>query len=85
MCRSIKTLFPFEPPATDDEFPEGAPGGNDIHAAVVQFVRKISGTRTPSKKNDDAFHTAIAEIDEAAQKLLRSLAHRRAQRPQRRG
>jgi hypothetical protein len=63
MCRNIKTLFNFEPPATEDE----------IHASAVQFVRKLSGFNTPSKANVDAFDRAVAEVSAAAHKLLSSL------------
>jgi hypothetical protein len=63
MCRNIKTLFNFEPPATEDE----------IHASAVQFVRKLSGFNTPSKANVEAFDTAVAEVSAAARKLLASL------------
>jgi hypothetical protein len=63
MCRNIKTLFNFEPPATDDE----------IHASAVQFVRKLSGFNTPSKANVAAFDCAVAEVSAAARKLLASL------------
>jgi hypothetical protein len=63
MCRNIKTLFNFEPPATEDE----------IHASAVQFVRKLSGFNTPSKANVAAFDRAVAEVSAAAQKLLESL------------
>jgi hypothetical protein len=63
MCRKIKTLFNFEPPATDDE----------IHASAVQFVRKLSGFNTPSKANVAAFDCAVAEVSAAARKLLASL------------
>jgi hypothetical protein len=63
MCRSIKTLFNFEPPATEDE----------IHASAVQFVRKLSGFNTPSKANIAAFDCAVAEVSAAARKLLSSL------------
>jgi hypothetical protein len=63
MCRNIKTLFNFEPPATEDE----------IHASAVQFVRKLSGFNTPSKANVEAFDTAVAEVSTAARKLLASL------------
>lgn len=63
MCRNIKTLFNFEPPATDDE----------IHASAVQFVRKISGFNTPSKANVEAFDRAVADVSAAAQQLLASL------------
>lgn len=63
MCRNIKTLFNFDPPATKEE----------IDAAALQFVRKISGYHEPSQANQAAFDTAIDEIAEAATKLLRSL------------
>ena len=63
MCRSIKTLFNFEPPVTDDE----------VHAASLQFVRKISGFSKPSKANEAAFLTAVDEIAAISTRLLRSL------------
>ena len=63
MCRNIKTLFNFEPPATEDE----------IHASAVQFVRKLSGFNTPSKANVEAFDRAVAEVSATARKLLASL------------
>ena len=63
MCRNIKTLFNFDPPVTDDE----------IHAAVLQFVRKISGFNKPSKANQAAFDAAVEEIYEAAHRLLHEL------------
>jgi len=63
MCRNIKTLFNFEPPATEDE----------IHASALQFVRKLSGFNTPSQANEAAFGRAVAEVSEAARKLLTSL------------
>jgi hypothetical protein len=63
MCRNIKTLFNFEPPATEDE----------IHASAVQFVRKLSGFNTPSKSNVEAFDRAVAEVSAAARTLLASL------------
>ena len=63
MCRNIKTLFNFEPPATDDE----------IRAAALQFVRKLSGYNAPSKANAAAFEAAIDEVFAAGQKLLTSL------------
>lgn len=63
MCRNIKTLYNFEPPVTEDE----------IHAAALQFVRKISGFNKPSKANEAAFQTAVDEIAAAASKLLHSL------------
>lgn len=63
MCRNIKPLFPFEPPATDDE----------IRAAALQFVRKISGATKPSKKNQAACDAAVDEIFLASKKLLDGL------------
>ncbi len=63
MCRNIKPLFNFEPPATEDE----------IHAASLQFVRKISGFTKPSKANEVAFLAAVDEIAAVAHKLLDTL------------
>ncbi len=63
MCRNIKTLFNFEPPVTEDE----------IHAAALQFVRKVSGFNEPSKANEAAFLAAVEEIADASRKLLGSL------------
>ena len=63
MCRNIKILFNFDPPVTDDE----------IRAASIQFVRKISGFQKPSKANESAFHTAIDEVAAASTRLLRSM------------
>ena len=63
MCRNIKTLFNFEPPATEDE----------IHASALQFVRKLSGFNKPSQANVAAFELAIEEVSAAAHKLLGSL------------
>jgi hypothetical protein len=63
MCRNIKPLFHFEPPATDDE----------VRAAALQFVRKISGFRVPSKANQAAFDAAVAEIAAASRRLLDEL------------
>ncbi|MBX3430861.1 MAG: DUF2277 domain-containing protein [Hyphomonadaceae bacterium] len=63
MCRNIKTLFNFDPPATDKE----------IRDASLQFVRKLSGYNAPSKANEDAFNTAVEEVFEAAKRLLTSL------------
>ncbi len=63
MCRNIKMLFNFEPPVTEDE----------IHAASLQFVRKISGFNKPSKANEEAFASAVEEIASISGKLLRSL------------
>lgn len=63
MCRSIKLLFNFEPPATEEE----------IRASSLQFVRKLSGFNTPSKANEKAFNKAVNEVASAARKLLDSL------------
>ncbi|HEY1447762.1 MAG TPA: DUF2277 domain-containing protein [Caulobacteraceae bacterium] len=63
MCRNIKTLFNFEPPATDKE----------IRASSLQFVRKLSGYNTPSKANEAAFQAAVEEVSRAAHRLLVSL------------
>ena len=63
MCRNIKTLFNFEPPASDDE----------IHDASLQFVRKLSGFTIPSKANEAAFERAVEEVSEAARNLIRSM------------
>ncbi len=63
MCRNIRTLFNFDPPVTDDE----------VRAASLQFVRKISGFNKPSKANEEAFNTAIDEISEISMRLMRSL------------
>ena len=63
MCRNIKTLFNFEPPATEDE----------IRASALQFVRKLSGFNRPSAANAAAFDLAVDEVSEAARKLLASL------------
>jgi len=63
MCRNIKTLYNFEPPVTEDE----------IHAASVQFVRKITGFNKPSKANEAAFYAAVYEIAAASHRLLNSL------------
>jgi hypothetical protein len=63
MCRNIKTLFNFDPPATEQE----------IQASALQFVRKLSGFNTPSKANEPAFDRAVDEVSEAARKLLASL------------
>jgi hypothetical protein len=63
MCRNIKTLFNFEPPATKAE----------IHDASLQFVRKLSGFTRPSKANEAAFERAVAEITAAAETLIGSL------------
>lgn len=63
MCRNIKTLFNFDPPATDDE----------IRAAAIQFVRKLSGFNKPSKANEAAFNRAVDEVTASARTLLSSL------------
>ena len=64
MCRNIKTLANFEPPATDDE----------IRASALQFVRKLSGTTRPSRANEAAFNRAVDEVADAAQRLVASVA-----------
>ncbi len=63
MCRNIKVLANFDPPATDAE----------IHDAALQFVRKLSGTTKPSKRNEEAFNRAVEEIAASAQRLINSL------------
>lgn len=63
MCRNIKTLANFEPPATDDE----------IRASALQFVRKLSGTTRPSRANEAAFSRAVDEVTAAAHRLVHSL------------
>jgi len=63
MCRNIKTLANFEPPATDDE----------IRASALQFVRKLSGTTRPSRANEVAFERAVDEVTAAAHRLIASL------------
>jgi hypothetical protein len=63
MCRNIKTLANFEPPATDDE----------IRASALQFVRKLSGTTRPSRANEAAFDRAVDEVAAAARRLIASL------------
>src|ERR1051325_4613302 len=63
MCRNIKTLFNFEPPATEDE----------VQASALQFVRKLSGFNRPSQANEAAFNRAVDEVAAAARKLLTSL------------
>jgi len=63
MCRNIKTLFNFDPPATEDE----------AHAAALQFVRKISGFTKPSKANEARFQAAVDDVTEVAVRLLNSL------------
>ena len=63
MCRNIKTLHNFSPPATNDE----------VRASALQFVRKLSGTTKPSKQNEAVFENAVDEVTHAARKLLDSL------------
>ena len=63
MCRNIKTLFNFEPPASDDE----------IRASSLQFVRKLSGFTRPSKANETAFNQAVEDVAAAARRLVDSL------------
>ena len=62
MCRNIKTLANFEPPATEDE----------IRASALQFVRKLSGSTKPSHANEEAFNRAVDEVTEAASRLIAS-------------
>ena len=64
MCRNIRTLFNFDPPATDEE----------IRAAAVQFVRKVCGFSAPSKNNEAAFNLAVEQVDEATRTLIHSLS-----------
>ena len=73
MCRSIKTLRRSDEPATDEE----------IHAAALQFVRKISGYRQPSRRNHDAFEAAVSEITDASRRLLGTLQSTATQAPRR--
>ncbi len=63
MCRNIRVLFNFEPPATDEE----------CHAAALQYVRKVSGTTKPSQKNQPAFDRAVKEIEAITRRLVDSL------------
>lgn len=63
MCRNIRTLYNFDPPASQDE----------IHASALQFVRKLSGFNTPSRANTAAFEIAVAQVGEAARTLINSL------------
>lgn len=63
MCRNIRTLHNYEPPATSEE----------IHAAALQYVRKISGSTKPSKANEEAFERAVHEVAHATQHLIESL------------
>jgi hypothetical protein len=64
MCRNIRTLFNFEPPATEDE----------IRASSLQFVRKLSGFAHPSRANEAAFNRAVDDVSDAARRLLESLS-----------
>ena len=68
MCRNIRTLHNFEPPATRDE----------VHAAAVQYVRKISGTSKPSQANQEAFDQAVAEVTATTRRLLERVPSDRA-------
>jgi hypothetical protein len=70
MCRNIKPLFNFEPPATDEE----------VAASALQYVRKVSGFRQPSQANQAAFDTAVAEIARITQELLTNLTTKAAPR-----
>jgi hypothetical protein len=70
MCRNIKTLANFEPPATEDE----------IRASALQFVRKLSGTTHPSHANEAAFNRAVDEVTAAARRLIDSIETRAAPR-----
>ena len=63
MCRNIRTLHNFEPPATEDE----------VHAAALQYVRKVSGATRPSQANEAAFERAVAEVTAATRRLLEEL------------
>lgn len=63
MCRNIRTLFNFEPPATEEE----------IHASALQFVRKLSGFANPSRVNEAVFNRAVEEVSDAARRLLNAL------------
>jgi hypothetical protein len=63
MCRNIKTLANFDPPATDDE----------IRASALQFVRKLSGASRPSKANEETFNQAVDDVTAVAERLIRSL------------
>ena len=64
MCRNIKTLFNFDPPATSDE----------VNASALQFVRKLSGMNKPSKANEEAFQLAFERVAAAAQEMLKTLS-----------
>jgi hypothetical protein len=63
MCRNIRTLHNFDPPATDDE----------VHAAALQYVRKVSGARQPSRANEEAFEQAVQTVTAVTRRLLDSL------------
>jgi len=63
VCRNIRNLYNFKPPATDEE----------IHASSLQFVRKLSGSNRPSKANEEAFHRAVEAVSQAARELIDSL------------
>jgi hypothetical protein len=63
MCRNIKTLVNFDPPASEDE----------VRASALQFVRKLSGTARPSRVNEEAFNRAVDEVSVASQRLIQSL------------
>jgi hypothetical protein len=64
MCRNIKTLANFAPPATDEE----------VRASALQFVRKLSGTSKPSRANEEAFNRAVDEVFDSARRLIQSLS-----------
>ncbi len=68
MCRNIKPLFNFEPPATK----------NEVHEAALQFVRKVSGFNKPSQVNEAAFHEAVEDIEKTVRKMLKKLEDKRA-------
>jgi hypothetical protein len=70
VCRNIKTLTNFNPPATDDE----------IRASALQFVRKLSGSTRPSKANEEAFNEAVEDVTAAAQRLIRTFTTNAAPR-----
>ena len=70
MCRNIKTLANFQPPATDEE----------IRASALQFVRKLSGSTHPSRANEAAFHRAVDEVADVARRLINTLETRAAPR-----
>ena len=75
MCRNIRTLFNFDPPATDEE----------VRAASIQFVRKLSGFTKPSQANEHAFNAAVEEVSAVARKLIDSLVTAAAPRDRGRG